>query len=90
MGSYDFGFAPIAAIVIICYLVGMGVKLSPVKAKWIPTICGVVGGILGVVAYATVPTVMPAGDPFTAVALGIASGFASTGIDQAIKKAAPK
>lgn len=79
-----FGFAPVAAITAICFLAGMGGKLSPMKDKWIPLVCGSLGCLLGLIAYFTVPSVMPAGDPFTAAAVGIASGYAATGIHQTI------
>ena len=38
------------AIVVICYLAGIGAKLIPViKDNYIPVVVGIVGGILGVV-----------------------------------------
>lgn len=46
----DFGIAGVAAITVICYLAGQLVKASGLDNKWIPIICGVVGGILGVLA----------------------------------------
>ena len=46
----DFGIATVAAITVICYLVGQAVKASGLDNKWIPIICGIVGGILGILA----------------------------------------
>ena len=46
----DFGIASVATITVICYLVGQAVKASGLDNKWIPIICGIVGGILGVLA----------------------------------------
>lgn len=78
----DFmGIAGVAAIAVISWLVGEAVKLSPLDNKWIPVICGVCGGILGVVGMYTMPD-FPAGDVMTAAAVGIVSGLAATGADQ--------
>ena len=81
----DFGIAGVAAITVICYLAGQLVKASGLDNKWIPIICGVVGGILGVLAMRYMPD-YPAGDDITAVAVGIVSGFAATGINEAVKQ----
>ena len=60
----DFGIAGVAAITVICYLAGQLVKASGLDNKWIPIICGVVGGILGVLAMRYMPG-YPAGDYIT-------------------------
>ena len=74
------------AIVIICYLVGMGAKaVDKVKDNYIPVIVGVVGGILGAVGMHVIPD-FPATDVMTAVAVGIVSGLASTGVNQVYKQ----
>ena len=39
----DFGIASVAAITVICYLIGQVVKASGVDNKWIPIACGVSG-----------------------------------------------
>lgn len=70
------------AITVICYLVAEGVKATQKINEWIPIICGVLGGILGVVAMYTMPD-FPANDIMNAVAIGIISGFAATGVHQA-------
>ena len=44
----DFGIASVAAITVICYLIGQVVKASGVDNKWIPIACGVSGGLLGI------------------------------------------
>ena len=69
-----FGMAGVAAITVICYLVGWIVKVSGLDNKWIPVIVGVCGGILGVVGM-LVMTDFPAADPLTAAAVGIVSGL---------------
>lgn len=83
----DFGVASVAAITVICYLVGLVVKATPYNNdKYIPIACGLVGGVLGVVGlYLGLPD-FPAADPLTAVAVGIVSGLAATGINQAVKQ----
>lgn len=75
------GIGSIAAIVVICYLGGLGVKLSPLDNKWIPLFCGIFGGILGVVARYVMPDVANV-DILTAIATGVVSGLSATGIDQ--------
>lgn len=73
--------AGVAGITVICYLVALGVKQTPLANKWLPTICGVLGGVLGVAGLYTMPD-FPAGDLLTAIAVGIVSGLAATGADQ--------
>lgn len=76
----------VLAIVVICYLVGLAVKQIPqVNDELIPTIVGVSGGILGVVAMYVMPD-FPANDILNAIAIGIVSGLASTGVNQAYKQ----
>ena len=83
----DFGIASVAAITVICYLVGLVVKASPFNNdRYIPIACGLVGGALGAAGlYLGLPD-FPAGDPMTAVAVGIVSGLAATGVDQAVRQ----
>ena len=80
-----FGIVGVAAITVICYLIGLSVKVSPLDDKYIPVIVGIVGAILGVVGYVCGMPDFPAQDIITAVAVGIVSGLAATGADQ-IKK----
>ena len=77
----DFGIAGVAAITVIAYLIGSAVKATSLDNRWIPSICGTVGGILGVLAMRIMPD-FPATDYITAVAVGIVSGLAATGINQ--------
>ena len=85
MDIASLGIGGVAVITIICFLVGELVKASGVDNKWIPIICGAFGGALGVVCMLVVPD-FPAGDYITAVAVGIVSGFAATGINQIYKQ----
>jgi ribonucleotide monophosphatase NagD (HAD superfamily) len=74
------------AIIVICYLVGLGAKIVPqVKDNYIPVIVGVIGGMLGVAGMYVIPD-FPAHDVMTAVAVGIMSGLASTGVNQIYKQ----
>lgn len=82
----EFGIASVAAITVIVYLIGAAVKAAGLDNKWISIICGVAGLVIGVVAlYIHMPD-FPASDPINAAAIGIASGFAATGVNQYVKQ----
>lgn len=82
--------AAIPAITVICYLVAELIKATPLDNKWLPVICGFLGGVIGVVALFVSPTIIPATDILTAIAVGIVSGFAATGVHQAFKQLSEK
>ena len=74
------------AIIVICYLIGLGAKTAPIiKDNLIPVIVGVSGGILGAVGMYVMPE-FPASDIMIAIAVGIVSGLASTGVNQVYKQ----
>ena len=82
----EFGIASVAAITVICYLIGLVIKASGLDNKWIPVTMGLCGAILGIAGlYLGLPD-FPAADPLTAVAVGIVSGLAATGVNQAVKQ----
>lgn len=81
----DFGITGIAAITVICYLAAQGIKATPLDNKWLPVMCGVTGGVLGIVGMYIMPD-FPAGDIITAIAVGIVSGLAATGANQVYKQ----
>jgi len=81
-----FGIIGVAAITVICYLIGEIVKISALDNKYIPVVVGGAGAILGVVAFCLGMPDFPATDIITAIAVGIVSGFAATGVDQAVKQ----
>ncbi|WP_313579988.1 phage holin family protein [Lacrimispora sp.] len=81
----DFGIASVVGITVICYLAALGVKATEVDNKWLPVICGVLGGVLGAVGMKTIPD-FPAQDVITAIAVGIVSGLAATGADQVYRQ----
>ncbi len=77
----------VLAIVVITYLVGIAVKAIPqIKDNLIPVIVGICGGILGVIGMFVMPD-FPANDILNAIAIGIVSGLASTGVNQVYKQA---
>ena len=80
------GIGSVAAITVICYLAGVVVKATPFDNNGlIPIVCGLLGGILGVVGMLFMPD-FPANDFLTAAAVGIVSGLAATGINQVYKQ----
>lgn len=81
----SFGIAGVASITVLCYLIGEVIKATGVDNKWIPVICGVGGLILGIVASHVMPD-FPATDFISAAAIGVVSGLAATGINQAYKQ----
>ena len=83
------GITAVAAITVICYLAAALAKALGMPGKWLPVLCGLCGGALGMAAmYLMVE--YPANDLITAAAVGIVSGFAATGVDQAIKQLTEK
>lgn len=89
MDIASLGVATVAGITVICLLVGIGVKASGIDNKWIPVIVGAAGLILGVIGLIVMPD-FPAEDYLTAAAVGVASGFAATGVHQAFSQLSKK
>ena len=85
MDISSLGITGVAAITVICLLIGQAVKATRLDNKWIPIICGVCGMALGIAAMYIMPE-FPATDYITAAAVGIVSGLAATGINQAAKQ----
>ena len=85
MDISSLGITGVAAITVICLLIGQAVKATRLDNKWIPIICGVCGMALGIAAMYIMPE-FPATDYITAAAVGIVSGLADTGINQAAKQ----
>lgn len=83
------GITGVAAIVVICYLLAEAIKATKLDNKWLPVLCGVFGGALGVAAMLIMPD-YPANDYITAVAVGIVSGLAATGVNQIGKQLGAK
>lgn len=81
----DFGFTAVASITVICYMVAQIFKVTALDNKYLPIICGFLGGALGVVSMFIMPD-YPAQDYITALAVGIVSGLAATGANQVLKQ----
>lgn len=81
----DFGIASVAAITVICLLVAQAIKATELDNKWLPVLCGALGGVLGVVGMFAMHD-FPANDVISAVAVGIVSGLAATGANQVYKQ----
>ena len=79
----------VPAIIAVCILIGKFAKKISKETinRFVPEICGLSGGILGVVAFLTIPSFIPAENWLSALAIGIVSGFAATGIHQIYKQA---
>lgn len=78
----------VPVIVGFCYLVGFIIKLfnNEKLNNFIPGICAVIGLILGLVAFYTIPNLIPADNWLTASVVGGFSGLAATGVNQIVKK----
>lgn len=81
----DFGIVAVPVITVIVFLIAEAVKATPLENKWIPVICGFCGGGLGIAAMFLMQD-FPAHDALTAVAVGIVSGLAATGVHQIYKQ----
>ncbi len=79
----ELGVTGIPAITVICFLAAEVLKQLPIPSKLLPTICGCLGCVLGAVAMFALPD-YPDGNLFTALATGIVSGFAATGVHQGV------
>lgn len=76
----------VVGIVAICYVIGLGCKAyEKIPDKWIPVIMATCGGVLGITGLYTMPD-FPAGDIINAIAVGMASGLAATGVNQLYKQ----
>lgn len=85
MDIASFGIAGVAGITVICYLAAECAKQTRLDNKWLPTLCGALGAVLGAAGMAVMPN-YSAADPITAVAVGIVSGLAATGVNQVVKQ----
>lgn len=85
----DLGIASVAAITVIAYLAGLVWKTADkLPDKWIPVMCGTVGMLFGILAYCIHVPDFPGNNIVDAIAIGIVSGFAATGINQIGKQLA--
>ena len=76
----------VLSIVVIYYLIGMIVKqIRAIPDSLIPIIVGIAGGVIAIPGMYLIPE-FPASDIISAIAVGIVSGLASTGVNQAWKQ----
>lgn len=75
----------VTGITVICYLLGLTVKALGRHTRLIPTLCGLLGGLLGIAGLYLMPD-FPAGDLISAAAVGVASGLAATGFNEAVSQ----
>ena len=82
-------YSTIPAFMVIIYLLAEIFKkvTRDSRNEFIPALCGLVGAVLAVIAFFTVPNYIPAENLFEAVAIGIVSGLATTGVNQIYKQA---
>lgn len=84
------GISAVTSIVIICYLVGLGIKGTPYdNNNTIPLCCGLVGGFIGLMGFLFWRESYPYGEPITAFAVGVVSGLSATGLDQVQRQLFP-
>ena len=85
----EYLFVPI--IVVASYLAGELWKLVFSKKeemhRFIPILCTICGGILGIAMFFTAPDLLPgAQNVWVALELGFASGASATGMDQLVRQ----
>lgn len=85
MNLIDLGVIGVGVLTVIVFLICTAVKATALDNKWLPVIAGASGAVLGVVGMYVMPD-FPATDVLTALAVGIVSGFAATGIHQVYKQ----
>lgn len=85
MNLTDLGIVSVGTLTVIVFLICTAIKATTLDNKWLPVVAGVSGAVLGVVAMYIMPD-FPAQDVLSALAIGIVSGFASTGIHQVFKQ----
>ena len=83
----NLGIASVAAVTIICYLIGIWCKSTPrIKDELIPAVMGLCGGVIGIVGYITKMPDFEGAHILTAIAVGVVSGLSATGINQIYKQ----
>ena len=84
----EITFLTFLPLVGVCFLIGTGLKAikNDTLDRFIPFLCGLVGGILGIIVFKTIPGYMPAENWLAALFVGIGSGLAATGAHQCYKQ----
>ncbi len=81
-------FVAIPCITVIVYLIAEIFKAitKGEKKELLPVLCGVAGGILGVICFFFIPEYIAGENLFSSIATGIVSGFSATGVHQIYKQ----
>lgn len=81
-------FASVPAIVVVCYLIAEVVKqiFGEKVHRFIPCICGITGGLIGLLVFFTIPGFINTDYWIVALATGIISGLSATGVNQLYKQ----
>lgn len=72
-------FPTVAALVVICFVIGQLLKQTPIATKWVPVIVAIAGGVLGVIGQVTGMAAFADMELFDAIATGICSGLTASG-----------
>jgi peptidoglycan/LPS O-acetylase OafA/YrhL len=88
MNTFDFVTVPI--IVAVVYgglaLLKQATGSAEKVLRFLPLIAAALGAVLGVVAFFSMPELIPATNVFVAILVGGASGLAATGTNQIVKQ----
>ena len=79
----------VIGIVVLCYLIGMGLKAwDKFDDRKIPFLMAVCGGLIGVIVYFVEPSMLgDIGGIISAIIKGVVSGLCATGVNQIYKQA---
>lgn len=85
-----FNFITVPIIVSVVYgtltLLKKAVNNNEKVLRFLPLIAAGLGAVLGIVAFFSLPEIIPATNAFTAILVGGASGLAATGTNQIVKQ----
>lgn len=81
----ELGITGMPAITVLCVFLAELLKRLPIDRRWLPVICAALGGLLGLGAMFFIPD-YPHDNLYSALSVGVVSGFAATGVRQAYVK----
>ena len=87
--TLDFGITGVAAITVLCFLLGQAVKATGKLCRWIPVICGAAGCVLGILGWKLIPD-FPAYDPITAAAVALCPALLPPAFTRCISRSRDK
>lgn len=74
-------------IIFICYIIVALIRQTKVANEWLPLISSVIGVVLSIIAFYTVPSIVPCDTIDTAIFYGFFCGLSATGSNQVLKQA---